>query len=706
MSLLEFKQESQFLQQEKLSFLVPVGDEKTHYLQEDCMLEFDENFYYITKLGKARRGGTKFVAVEASALWYRLGERGVSSFTTSAVTPFLGLTEILASATEDGLDWTIGNVSASGSLYSADVTDSSYLDLIYQWAKICGCEVAFDTNQRLVHMVETIGGNYGLSFRYNRNLTEIEQVVIPPAVTRLYPYGRDDLTIAGQNAGLEYLEDYSFYTAQGLTLPEAAAAYRKDYRYKDDSFIDDASLYQSAVAKMAKLAQPYISYTAKVADLSRITGYSESRFGLGDYAVVDDEELGISVIARVVRFVRYPYEPHRNEVELAFDPIGLPDPNVSGGRSDVKSWELFVSRNTDTPKTINIGRTVLHRMPLIANKEAEWIITYSFQATCTETGTLQITFTDDLHDTAFLPTMNIPCVAGQEIRETISLASEAVPLDSYRFVVRAEMTGSSGAVSVAAGDMNLWVFARGVVRGENPSYVNTQRFNYTGASQLFRFPDDVHEVFIEVHGPGFSTTWGSGGGFVSGYLLGNPGDYVEVNVGGQGTQPGTAGWPNAGIGRGPFSGQQGGCGSSDVRPVGAAFVDAHIVAAGAGGHGEGGSGHTNNRPGYGGFEHGGDSERRPGGGGTGASQTAGGTTGGGADGAFNSGGAGGWGGSFFEFGGGGGGGGWYGGSGGSDGGGGGGGSGHVGVEIYDYEWQDNENTSQGFIDFSWADPAI
>lgn len=702
MLLLDFKTDEKFLQSHKMSFSIPANSIKTTFLEEDRQLEFDNNFFYITKK-KVRRTNTQtYYDIEASALWYRLGERGYSGeFAISAVTPEYGLRLILEAAQEDNLDWTSGLVSASTSLYSINVTDASYLDIIRQWAKICGCELTFDTVARTVNMVEHLGGNYGLSFRYERNLLEIEREVIPPAITRLYPYGRNDLTIAGQNAGVEYLEDYSYYTAQGLTLLEAEELYRKDYRVKDDSFVDDVSLYQWAVGQMANLAQPFVTYRIKVADLTTITGYDESNIRLGDYAVVEDEPLGISVLARVVRIVRYPYEPGRNEVELSTAPVSLPDPNLQNGRSDAKSWELFVARNFDTPKTIGIGRTVLHRMPLIANQEAEWIIEYSFKGTCNVSGTLQLTFTDDLTFEPFLPTINLPVTAGQEYSHTISVSSENVPIGNYRFVVRGEMTGASGQFAIGAGDMNLWVFARGVTRGSNPAYVNTQRFNYTGALQQFRVPDDVYELFIECHGPGNATSWPSQGGYVSGYLQVIPGDYLDVRVGGNNN-----GYPNnGGLGNGPFTGQQSGGSSTDVRAEGAAFIDAHIVAAGAGGQGEGGSGHTNNKAGYGGFERGGDAER-PGGGGKGATQSAGGTGGGGFPGSFNQGGMGGWGGSFFEFGGGGGGGGWYGGSGGSDGGGGGGGSGWVGVEIYDYEWTDNENGGQGYVDISWANPEV
>lgn len=720
--MLNFKIDHQFLQTQQLSFQLPVGDLKTYYLTEDAELEFEDDFYFISKLGKARDDNTRLVSVEANATWYRLGERKyVGNFTINAVSPELGLQLILDAAVEDNLEWTIGLISSSPKFFSMDAKDASYLDLIYQWAKICGCEVTFDTKRYKVNMRETIGGNYGLSFRWNRNLKTIERVSIPPQVTRLYPYGRLDLTIVGQNGGLEYLENYDYYTAQGLTEEQARTRYRKDYTYSDDSFIDDASLYTTAVARLAILAQPTITYTCKVADLSDITGYAESRFQLGDYCVVDDEVLGISVITRITRYVRYPYEPHRNEITLSFNPVSLPDPRTSTGRSENKSWELFVAKNIDTPRFVGIGRTVLHRLPLIANQEAEWILTYSLKGTCSVSGTLQVTFMDDILEETFLPTLNIPCVAGQEFFHTITIADELVPVQSFNFVVRAEMTGDVGAVDIAANETNLWVMARGVISGQNPAYTNSIRFDYTGAVQLFRVPDDVFEIIIEAHGGGASSNNGGKGEKIVCTLDVIAGDRYDVYIGGQtvngsGGAPIAGAWPNGGAsggtGSGGGNGDAGG-GSTDIRPEGTDATQVKVMAGAGGGFGEPSFSSGNPTGGDAGYIQG-DWGRTSAGGDTaeGGSQTEGGNTGAGGDGAFNLGGAGTSSGNPFDFGSGGGGGGWYGGEGGNFGPGGngqtggGGGSSHTSADVYDLEYQDGENAGNGYMIISWADPVV
>lgn len=708
MSLVDFKVDVQFLQSHVMSFKIPANDVKTYHLQEDAMLEFDEEFYYISKLGKARVKNEAYVSVEANAMWYRLGERGYSGeFSLTAVTPEYGLQLIMRECVLADLDWLSGTVSSSTTLYSLSVTDGTFLDIIYQWAKICGCEVTFNTRDQLVNMRETLGGNYGLSFRYTRNLQEIERTAIPPEVTRFYPYGRLDLTIAGQ-AGQEYLEDYSYYTGQGLTLEQAQISYRKDYRLKDDSFIDDVSLYNWAVGQMETLSQPRISYKAKVVDLTRITGYQEDRFGLGDSVVVEDEPLGISVISRVVRYVRYPYEPARNEVELAFEPIALPDPNASQGRPDAKNWELFHTSNLDTDRYASVNRSVLHRLPLLVNTEAEWIMSYSLKGVCETSGTLQITFTNDHNDELVFPTFEQYYSAGENVVLSWNLANELVPVETYQITVRMEMI-DTGRIFIPGNQSHFWVFGRGMVRGSNPAYTNSIRYDFTGATQTFRVPDDVNEILIEGHGSAGGRQTG-GGGMVTGLLDVISGDYFDIDIGGNNPN-----WPNGGD-PGFSSGGTGGRGggSTSIRRQGLTFADSIMVCAGGGGGGESSASSPSCPGGAGGFLAGGDGKNN-----AGDSVASGGTQTGpgpdlgpGAAGSFNQGGKGNTSGNFFDFDSGGGGGGWYGGEGGKVGGGGsgtgggGGGSGWAIDALNDLEYQDGENTGLGYMIISWADPEV
>jgi phage minor structural protein len=593
MSLLDFKVDQQFMQTHTLSFRLTMDDVKTFHLREDAMLEFEDDFYFIDEIKKSREENESYLDVVANALWYRLGERKkVGKFRIDAKTPAQGLNEILEAAAIDGLDWIAGLVSGQIQTYSLDATDSTYLDLIYQWAKITSCEVDFNTRAQRVHLVETVGADYGLSFRYQRNLTSISRVVVPPQVTRLYGYGRLDLTMAGVNpSGEEYIEDYSFYTDQGLDLATAQSLYRKDETYKDDSFVDDVSLYQAMVSRLAALSQPIVSYSASVVDLSQLTGLAEGRFGMGDRVVVDDAPLGISVTTRVVRFVRFPYEPERNQVELSFMPVTLPDDNVSSSRDNSTEWNLFEHRNTTTPLSIREGYSIIHQIPLRAQQDAAWMVHATVYGTAV--GNSNITFVpfDPLTGEDWFPSFSRPFSDGELVDVDFSFAQTEIASGRYVFALRVFSDTAGAGVDIVEKATSLWVMAKGAVR-ETIEADNSITFEFTGAVQYFTVPDNVYQIKVTSRGSRGGqdgTTYGGGGygQLVEANFWVIPGQTYHVYVGGYDDIHGSGGWPNGGASDSNSGGDHGfgGGGATYLIPELGSFTDALLVAGAGGGQG-------------------------------------------------------------------------------------------------------------------------
>lgn len=120
-------------------------------------------------------------------------------------------------------------------------------------------------------------------------------------------------------------------------------------------------------------------------------------------------------------------------------------------------------------------------------------------------------------------------------------------------------------------------------------------YNFTGGIQTFTVPACVDTVFIQTWGGqggagatgGNSATGGAGGlgGYAEGWLLVNPGDVINVFVGGQGATP-TGGFNGGANGGSQNAG--GGGGASDVRVGGTAEANRVIVAGGGGGGGRAG----------------------------------------------------------------------------------------------------------------------
>jgi len=127
------------------------------------------------------------------------------------------------------------------------------------------------------------------------------------------------------------------------------------------------------------------------------------------------------------------------------------------------------------------------------------------------------------------------------------------------------------------------------------AFSQSQTFNFTGGLETFTVPCGVDTLFLQTWGAqggagdlgGAGVSGGSGGlgGYAEGYLLVNPGDVLNILVGGQGSAP--AGGFNGGA-NGGSTNAGGGGGASDIRVGGTAEANRIITAGGGGGGGRGG----------------------------------------------------------------------------------------------------------------------
>lgn len=707
--------EDRFAQSEALYFTIRADDPRAVYLGEDYEIRWRDRRFYVVELRKLRGSdGAAEITVEAAATWTRLADvKRVGTLTLDSVTVLAGAAELLTTT-----GWTaLVGPAVPATTWSLEATDASVLDLLRKWAKITGNEIQFDAVSRSVLFTPRTGVNRGVGFRYGRNVLAIERRSKAPRSTRLHPFGRDGLSIAGvAPGGVPYLDDFSFYTAAGLTLEEAEARYLREEVWTDSSFVEDADLLAAATARLTAGAQPSITYQLSVVDLAELSGVSADRYALGDSVTVTDADLGFDVATRVVRIRRRPLSPADSVVELSYLPPVIPDPNLSGSRSgSTDSWELFETRSP-TPRQIRNATTVLGRLDLRTSIGAEWVVGFTLNGIGVGTGTVTITAQNQLGETLY-PPATLAVSPGSPLLHSFTFGETDVPTGSSSVIVRAISSGVGIGADVAALGSSLWVLARGTVR-ESVALPHSQTFTYTGAVQTFTVPDDVSEITITAKGAagGTDSTGNSSGGFgglVSARFPVTAGDVYDVNVGGLPTTGGSvAGWPNGGQGdpiAGQFSGSGGG--SSDVRPTGGLFTAALIVA-GAGG----GAGLTypaqDTSGGSAGFLAGtngigldpGDAATQTAGGAAGSGPPAGtaGTQGqGGAAGDTT---------NAFGYPAGGGGGGWYGGGGGGGGGvpgvwlgGGGGGSGWVGATGFDVDYTDAVNAAaDGEVTISWS----
>jgi len=245
--------------------------------------------------------GLRRVEVEAWALWYDLAkmpnlpEQDWVGVTVAEILPFL-----LA-----GTGWTPYQAVATSRRSLRWAGGCNRLEALRELERIFQVEVVWNTSVRTVSVQLAGGVDYGLYALRGKNLTKFEvETSAADLVHRLYPRGKDGLTIAEVNQGKPYLEVSSPYSpppsavlvVEGLTTPQ--------------------SLMEFALQEFAALQLPRISYSCRMVDLSAPPGEVE-RLRLGDRVTVYDEDSGRHFTARVVRLRYHVEEPWRSEIELS-----------------------------------------------------------------------------------------------------------------------------------------------------------------------------------------------------------------------------------------------------------------------------------------------------------------------------------------------------------------------------------------------------
>ena len=205
-----------------------------------------------------------------------------------------------------------GRVSVN-SEYTAGVTfieqvETSTSDDLEEWSawQAIGTSGELQSPNRLVHLLTFGGNDSGALFAYRKNLKSIERVVDTRSlVTRLYAYGKDGMTFASINNGIEYVEDFTYTSEVRISTLDCS------------NFTNPYQMLEYTQMRLAQYAQPRVSYVLSAMDLSALTGYEHEAWALGDIVTVDDKDLNLSVKTRVVRRQYNLQEPWKTVLELS-----------------------------------------------------------------------------------------------------------------------------------------------------------------------------------------------------------------------------------------------------------------------------------------------------------------------------------------------------------------------------------------------------
>lgn len=442
-----------------LYFEMPFTDPKTKLIQYDAELIYKNRRYIVTEIndGMEENGDFPF-SVTAELCYIELINKIFPTFEINAETPRDALEKILA-----GTVWKVGIIEPDyeTELISMKESRKTALWLVRQAAKIVGLEIQWDSMNRVINLVKRIGSNRGAGFRYRKNLKSVKRTITPPQATVIYPYGKNGLTIAEVNGGKDYIENYEWYISQGLSLEEARKKYRKEYILEDDRFMLAGNLKRYAEDLLKEVAFPRISYQVTVLDLSAITGLEEDRFYLGDDVRIYNEDLNLDVTTRILRMKVYPQEPWRNEVELGFLEPGLGDVSsgsISSDIADAQADMLFASNDT----AATIGTTPQYPINLALSSFKSTNAQIGLMLICNASTALTVTIKFYADGVQVGPTIRQKVNAGYN---TISAPFVLAQMPSGNKMFSVQVFTDTGTISIAANDMQLYIFARNLLGG-------------------------------------------------------------------------------------------------------------------------------------------------------------------------------------------------------------------------------------------------
>lgn len=205
--------------------------------------------------------------------------------------------------------WTVIDLSQSTIRRTVTADAATPLDIINACLDIYGVTVRYDNQSKTVTILDPSKNQPASAFLTSElNLTELNyKGKSSDFATRLYAYGKDDLSFAEINDGKPYVDNNTYSN-------RIISVYWKDERYTDAE-----SLLADATKKLEGLAIPQRSYSCNVLDLAKTNPdmYGYQNFSLHNVVTLIDIEKNVRVNHSVVEYRRYPYYPEKNIVTLS-----------------------------------------------------------------------------------------------------------------------------------------------------------------------------------------------------------------------------------------------------------------------------------------------------------------------------------------------------------------------------------------------------
>lgn len=277
-----------------------------HNLDTEYYVETADGEYVIKEISESSDGFPEFIAVQnREELW----AKDYKSFSVTDSTIYDAAR--LACA---GTGWIVNVPDEDSEEYISKKRNAGMLDVqnaddVLQ--KLCTAfmlEIKYDSKNKRISFYEKRGADRGVYFKDGLNLKKLtHKRDTYDLYTRIRPTGKNGLTIAKVNDGVEYLENHT-YSAKNRTYVWDAG----------DDYTDAQALRDDAELMLADLAAPVDTFEADLIDLANQSSkYSVLSYQLGDRIKLIDSRTGTSVVRRIVKITRYPDRPTKNTAEIS-----------------------------------------------------------------------------------------------------------------------------------------------------------------------------------------------------------------------------------------------------------------------------------------------------------------------------------------------------------------------------------------------------
>lgn len=295
-----------------MKFKYPINDPKMKYIQPENICKYDNKLFRIGIINRDEIS-TKAIYYDASRKHLQYVDDMIGETPYNIMVRLFQDTpvHIMTSkeVTDKGMEW----VTEKTDFFEVSkITPIGALEILTQQLEkqSTSCELYVDNYN--IALVKRIGkDNAGrITLRFNAKDAQSE-LNSTSMVTRLYPYGMDDLDISTVNDGKQYI-DSPYINTYGVI---------EGFREFDDCEEPEELLklaqWQFSEKNLDRIDVPKYNMTVQYVDIAR--AYYRRRLksmSLGDRVKIRDEQTGIETEQRIIKVDDYPNAPEKSTVEV------------------------------------------------------------------------------------------------------------------------------------------------------------------------------------------------------------------------------------------------------------------------------------------------------------------------------------------------------------------------------------------------------